>query len=214
MLPFYFCLAAVLLTALSFGLYQLGRDHPVGKDAPTWTDQATAIGTIATAIILALTAAFALGALADAKRTRHAQIVTDLSRRWDERLTTASRERAGDYDSKALLDLVDRVYDPPKSATAEQRKQDVDEFFLLGRWLNVIETIAALHADKSLDGDLIFMLWGNWIAAAWTEWELAVNRMRQLERRPGIFRNFQVLAQEMRQRLADEIRGERSAASG
>jgi hypothetical protein len=170
---------------------------------PTWV---TAVATS----VLSLAALMALASLWDAKRTRHATIVTDLSRRWDEPAATDARQRSGDYEPAALVDLVDRVYRPADAATTEEREKDVEELFRLGRWLNVLETVGVLYTEKSLSRRVIFKLWGGQIAAAWERWEAAITLMRTTERRPGIYGNFEKLAKKMRHMLAKELRKTRT----
>jgi hypothetical protein len=55
---------------------------------PGWATKATAIPSI----VLAGAAIFALSSLADAKNTRHGQVVADLSWRWDDRFVPESVE--------------------------------------------------------------------------------------------------------------------------
>jgi hypothetical protein len=175
------------------------------------TDWAAWMTGIFTAV-LAIGAWVALFSLKDAKRTRHAATITDLSRRWDEPAATDARRRTGDYDAAALLGLVRRVYLPAPTATDEERLADVDELFRLGRWVNLLETIGVLFREKALSDRVIFRLWGGQIVSAWTKWEKPVVWMRDWERRPGIYENFQCVDERMRKMLARELK--KSRASG
>jgi hypothetical protein len=173
-----------------------------GTDWPAWI---TAGGT-------AIVAAFALVALAslrDARRTRHAAIVTDLSRRWDEPDATEARRRSGDYEPRALVELVERIYKPPPTATDKEKLEDVEELFRLGRWLNLLETVGVLYTERALSRKVIFKLWGGQIASHWERWREAILLMRRLERRPGIY--FQQVAERMRPMLAKELQKARTA---
>jgi hypothetical protein len=175
-----------------------------------WPEWITAIATT----VLAVAAIAALANLIDARRTRHAHIVTDLSRRWDEPAATDARRRSGDYDAAALVALIERVYRPPLDATEAEREADVEELYRLGRWLNVLETVGVLYTEKTLSERLIFKLWAGQFAAAWEKWESAISLMRDLERRPGIYGNFQEVAERMRHLLAKELQAERVRSVG
>jgi hypothetical protein len=182
----------------------------VRVDGTDWVAVATAVATAA----LALAGWIALISLKDARRTRHAAIIADLSRRWDEPRATAARRRTGDYEPAALRDLVLRIYRPDPSSTEAERLADVEELFRLGRWLNVLETVGVLYTEKALSDKVIFKLWAGQLVSAWAKWEPTILTMRDLERRPGIYENFEKLENRMRQLLAKELRRERSSRGG
>lgn len=168
-----------------------------GIDWPAW------ITAVAAVVALGIGAVAVLGLL-DARRTRHAQLVTDLSRRWDEPLATESREIDGEYDTRTLVALLDRVYDPPDDADTATRRADAATFFKLGVSLNLIETIGVLWSEKAISAGVIFKLWGANITEVWEKWSEPIDLMRDREGYPGIYRAFQDLAGEMQERLARE----------
>src|SRR6266511_2622383 len=102
--------------------------HP--KDWPGWL---TAVGTC----VIAGFAIVALFSFRDARRTRHAELLSDLSRRWDEPLAADSREVAGEYDSRALVGLLTRIYEPPSWLSEDERRSDADTFVRLSASLNL-----------------------------------------------------------------------------
>lgn len=154
-----------------------------------------------------MVAAFlALLGLADARRTRHAQIVTDLSTRWDEPMIKDSRTRNAAMSADEIFNLAVRAYLPMGSAGRDQART---EFFELWPWLNVIETIGALNREGAISDKTVFRMWGMSVAEAWDKWEEPVALMRVEARRRGIYRNFEELATKMRKLLDREKYGAR-----
>src|SRR6516225_3424680 len=78
-------------------------------DWPSWV---TAIGTAAGALVVAVAAIIALVSLNDAKRTRHASLVTELDERWNDPLTIASVKLYSKHGPHGIIDLYERLYDP------------------------------------------------------------------------------------------------------
>jgi hypothetical protein len=172
-----------------------------------WIGMHTAEGV--TAIATCIIAAFALVAffsLLDARRTRHAQLLQDLSRRWDEPLAVRSRELAGEYEKEALLELVDRVYHPRAWATPDDQREDADTLIRLAAALNLNETIGALWISRSLSARVIQRMWGASFEADWERWSAPIAMIRKEERDPGVYTNFERTARKMRRCLKVEER--------
>ncbi|HEX6700403.1 MAG TPA: hypothetical protein VF101_06685 [Gaiellaceae bacterium] len=165
-------------------------------------EELTAIGTC----VIAAFAVVALFSLRDARRTRHASLLTDLSGRWDDPLAVGSREAGGEYDSAALVALVDRTYSPPPKATEQERRANADALFRLAASLNLMEMIGALWIGGSVSTSVIQRMWGATFEAEWTRWEAAIRRMRELEHDPGVYSNFERTAWKMRRCLRIEMR--------
>lgn len=175
----------------------------VAVSAPDWAAKMAALATL----VLAIAAVIALASLGDARRARHAQIILDLSRRWDEPIATESRELEGDYDVAGILSLIESVYKPPAGATVAAQKAGVAVFFKLQASLNLMETIGVLYAEDAISGRVIFRLWGASIVQTWDRWDQPIRRMRDLEKRLGIYRYFELLARDMKERLTAEATG-------
>src|SRR5438270_4971479 len=150
-------------------------------------EELIAIGTC----VIAAFAVVALFSLRDARRTRHASLVTDLSRRWDEPLAVDSRAAGGEYDSAALVALINRTYSPLPAATEQERRANADALFRLAASLNLMETIGAIWIGGSVGTAVIQRMWGTTFEAEWKRWEAAISRMRELEHDPGVYSNFE-----------------------
>lgn len=168
-----------------------------GQHTAVWL---TALGTLVLAGA-AVTALVGLRSLRDARRTRHAELLADLSRRWDEPLAAESRLISGEYDSRALLDLLGRIYDPPSWLTDGERRRDSETYLNLLAALNLMETIAALWAERTLGAGVIFRLWGTTFVEVWDRWFPAIEYMRTWEEDPGVYDNFENLVRVMRRRV-------------
>jgi hypothetical protein len=79
--------------------------------SPDWAEITSAISAAVTTLIVGATAVFALRGLRDARRTRDGQLVSDLSRRWDEPLTVQAQKLFADYTTEGIVTLVHRVYE-------------------------------------------------------------------------------------------------------
>jgi hypothetical protein len=188
-------------------------------DWPAWI---TAFGTLGGAVVLAITARYAyksanaaLNALDDARNTRHAQLLTDLSRRWDEPLIVRSRKLFGEYARTGrLIDLVDYMYEAPTPGTPWYRafvdrikhgesrpgsEEKLDDFYALTAWPNLIETIGVLESERAIDGSVVYKMWGSGIIAAWSGWCDAIERIRDYvdQDRDTTYAHFQRLAGKM-----------------
>jgi len=107
------------------------------------------VATAATAGILAATALFVGRQLRDARRTRHAGLLVELSRRWDDAAFLESQKLAADYPTAALLDLIELLYgdqvssDDQLEELASKRAADLQKLEAIP---NFWETIGVLHA--------------------------------------------------------------------
>ena len=116
---------------------------------PDWAAVTTAVATAATAGILAATALFVGRQLRDARRTRHAGLLVELSRRWDDAAFLESQKLAADYPTAALLDLIELLYgdqvssDDQLEELASKRAADLQKLEAIP---NFWETIGVLHA--------------------------------------------------------------------
>jgi hypothetical protein len=162
---------------------------------PAWV---TAIGTAATALILGLTAIFVLDGLKDARQTRHAQIVTDLSERWDSPATIDSEHAFTIQGRQEVLALFRRLYEPPPSRTREEFDRDLRESTRLLVWPNFLETIGVLHSTGTVSTDVVYRMWGYGVISAWRSWAPIVEEFRSgPQGHPATFRHFETLGKVM-----------------
>jgi len=195
----------VLAIALVLGVIGLKLLFLVDTDrrAEWLTGGATAV--LALAAIAAL--AVALNTLGDATRTRHAALVTDISRRWGEPEATESRLLFSQYSDSALLALIDRIYDParPQFPSALQRTQRAADLVAFGKLLvqpTLIESLGLLEKEGAISRGVIYELWGPPIVSTWMAWRTPIRAMRDAENREGVFACFYNLASEMRTEMA------------
>ncbi len=145
-----------------------------------WASATTAIATVATALILLVTAILALRSLADARRTRDGQLVVDLARRWDEPLIVQSLEMLGNHSSDALAELVRKVYESHQAAT----DAELEEFQVLCAAPVLIDMIGVLESEGVISAGIIYKMWGPLIVTAWSAWCDAVKVMQGLDDNP------------------------------
>ena len=75
-----------------------------------WTDIVTAVAAGLTVLILLAAAFYARNQIKCTERTREAQLLTDLSRRWNEEQLTEARKAARNYKSAdELKDAVQKL---------------------------------------------------------------------------------------------------------
>ena len=132
---------------------------------PDWAAQLTALATLASAPILGVTAIFlrraaraAVEQLDDARNTRHAQLIVNLSRHWNEVKRAAQLFSA--YPERKLLELVLQLYG------GRPTDYPVDDFITLIEPPALIETIGVLEQEGGLALNLVDDLWGSTIVSA------------------------------------------------
>jgi hypothetical protein len=140
---------------------------------PTWADILVAVSTAVTLLVVVVAAFVAARQLKDAAQTRHAQVMLELSRRWDESPLLESRktwsQKTPDEIQGVMLDAMERSKSGFNS----------DESYELGLLASYFETMGALHAKtkrgllrktSAIPMDLIESLWGLIIVDAWNKW--------------------------------------------
>jgi hypothetical protein len=141
---------------------------------PSWTDKVTALSTLAAALVVGLSALIALlqlrsaqsfskEQLLDAGRTRHGQLLNDLSRRWDEELLIKSRIKLATCTPERLLSLTKAIYDTGVG--------DQEEFADLQALANFLEAIAVQEEIGALSVEQVSKLWGQATLMAWNRWK-------------------------------------------
>jgi hypothetical protein len=152
-------------------------------------------------VVLLGSALAGVSSLWDARRTRHATLMADLARRWSEPAAVESRLLFGEYGSENLAELIERVY-----ANNLTTSDDLNAFWKLSAFPMLIEQIGVLHAERAISSRVVYRMWGSSIAADWDSWRDHVRRLRELERRSGVYTFFERLAGEMRQQIAADER--------
>jgi hypothetical protein len=162
-----------------------------------WLAWIEAVASLVTLCVVVATAVFAYFALKDAKRTRHAQLATELIRHWTEPEAVKGRALygAGEYTAQDIADLVAKLFGPPGSAVTADERSDWD---MLALWANQVEFIGVLASEKAITPEVIYKMWGGGIQTAWKAWEPAVMRLREYDGEPDTYQYFQEIALKMR----------------
>src|SRR6266545_7326945 len=130
---------------------------------PDWATVTGAVATAVASFVLIVTAIFAARQLRDARRTRHGQLLTDLSRRWDEPLIVESQRVFSRYRTEQIVALVEKVYEA--GGTTEQEVKDLATLEALP---NLWETIGVMQIEGAISLSVIDRMWGAAITGAWT----------------------------------------------
>ncbi|MDQ3857479.1 MAG: DUF4760 domain-containing protein [Actinomycetota bacterium] len=172
-------MAAALLAARSIPV----RIVDEGIDWPAWI---SALASLLTLIVVALTAVAAYGALRDARRTRHGELITELSRQWSDPAVVQSIRLHGEYSAASLDALVERLFGP-----ADEKPQDEGDWSKLAVWANLVESMGVLVSEGAITNETVYKMWGGGIMRAWSLWEPAVLRLREIEKQPDTFQYFE-----------------------
>jgi hypothetical protein len=160
-------------------------------DTPVWV-----LG--AATFVLGGAAWVALIGLGLASKERNAQVLADLSRRWDAPETYASLRLFRKHRQAGTIALLEDLWGPGVEHPDLDKQAIWHEMSL---WPNLIETIAVFWSQKVLKEEIIYALWAGSIIAAWEEWEAPTQRIRDLSNDQTLWLNFQELASAM-----DELR--------
>ncbi len=160
--------------------------------------------TLGTAVVLGLTALFVWSQLRDARRTRHGQLIIEISNQWT---NAAASESFALYAQYNPIDLVEKVFGPRKPGDAAPSKGDAQDYIRLSYWANLIESMGLLVKVGAITEDVVYHGWGGGILTAWDQWENAVLRLREYDDEPDTYQHFQEVAEAMQQ-ISDRRKAE------
>jgi hypothetical protein len=154
---------------------------------------------------LAIGVIFAWFALRDARQTRHAQLLSDFSLRWDSRAMNRSAALGGEFGPEGLVKLSNKIYGPDNEqpplppAELDKWKANLRDWYTVIAWPNLLETIGVMVNAGALPRRLVYRLWGSTIVSAWDrDWRLAaVAHRERLGGDTNIFEYFEWLAEQM-----------------
>lgn len=172
--------------------------------------------TAAATVGLAVFALIALGSLADARKTRHGQILAELSRRWDDRFILESAELFGVWSSSGTIKLIDALWgteakDPKTDEERADYSSNLRAWYKLSAYPNLIETIGVFVEEDVVSEEVVYKMWGPSIALAWREWREPVNHLRDVTRTPEVWQWFEAVGLRMA-RCEEEARRARTDA--
>ncbi len=151
---------------------------------PLWTDIVIAVAAAFTVAILLAAAFLAWHEVRCIERAREAQLLTDLSRRWDEELLRESRETAEKYTNGRQL----------RQALGNLKKNNDKEYYILLRLPSFFEDLGLLVSSQCFSRQLANDLFGTAIKYHYNRYELAIKYLRKKYKDENIYKFFTDLA--------------------
>jgi hypothetical protein len=170
----------------------------IAAHSTSWTDILSAIAAgvaafagLATLALVVLGTIFARRGIEyartqiqEATRSRHAQLVIELARAWEEEgMATSRKLSAGVRDAEELRELVQREY----LANSEKSYE-------LLRLPTFFEDLATLEDEKAVSIAIVYKQFGSLITHWYRLWEPAVLFLQQHTKRGDVYAGFQRLA--------------------
>jgi len=157
----------------------------VVQDTIQWTDIATAVASICT--LLVVLAALLLGwrQLGSMETARKAQLLTDLSRRWDEELLVESRQAASDYAGGEEL----------ASALERHDQENTRDYYVLGRLPNFFEDLGILVSEGAISPQMVAKSLGSSAKSYWRLYQPYASAVRG--RQQTIYQWFEKLVEKL-----------------
>jgi hypothetical protein len=152
-----------------------------------WTDIVTAVAAGLTVLILLAAAIYARNQIKCVERTREAQLLTDLSERWNGEQLTESRRAVWNYkNADELKDAVQRLGE----------KND-EEAYILIRLPDFFEALGVLVNTSCLSKQLTKDLFGTAIGYYHKRYEPAMQYLRKKYEDENIYKWFDDLAEKL-----------------
>jgi hypothetical protein len=175
----------------------------VGQDAggcdplTAWT-ALYAIAATATFAIVAVGVVLAIRQLNETVRSRHAALMSEFSKRWDEPRLVESRAMIQKYTPARLLLRVQAL---------EGTMGSLNELQDLLRVPNFLEDLAVLEREGAISFEMIRLSLGGEYVQWWDHWKPTTAYMRGDETYDLVFENMEGLAERLRADIARHNRG-------
>jgi hypothetical protein len=153
-------------------------------DLIPWTDEATAIAAICTAIILFLALGFAWHEVRCIEKARKAQLLTGLSKWWNEELLRESRQAAEKYKNGIQL----------QKALENFKKTNDKEYYVLLRLPDFFEDLGLLVNSECFSKQLATDLFGTAMKYHYERYKPAIEYLRTEFNDKTIYKFFEDLA--------------------
>jgi len=153
--------------------------------AITWTDVVIAVAAALTFVVLLAAAICAWFELRHRERDREAQLLADLSRRWDEESLTEPRQLVEEYKERNKL----------KQAMVNFRDKNDKEAYVLLRLPDFFEELGLLVRNKCLSLQLAKDMFGTAIKYHYNRYEPIIKLLRKKYKDETIYEFFEGLAQ-------------------
>ncbi len=155
------------------------------------TDWAAWVAAIASALtfgFVAVTAWLAWRGLRDARRTRHGQLIVEVSGLWDDQRVISSSRHFRSWGSDKTTQLVETLWAPGRETRYDLESDegladyetDLEDWYDLSIYPNLIDAIGVLSAEEALTVAVVDRMWGSNIIDAWARWKQPVVRLREL----------------------------------
>jgi hypothetical protein len=158
-----------------------------GINWPAWIG---AVASVLTLIYLMWAVRNAKGALADARSTRHGQLILAINKQWASSDVQESRELYRTIGEAGIVGLVTSLFDTVKTPDPG----DIAQYLKLTIWANLVETIGVLESEGAITSDAVYKMWGAGILDAWAAWDEAIVPLRQYNRGRETYVHFERLA--------------------
>jgi hypothetical protein len=153
---------------------------PVG---PAWTEIVAALTSAATLVFVIAGLVFAKRQLDATKSSRHADLLAELSRRWDELL--AERQESNSYDQpEDLAKAIENLY------SANDMK-----YYTLARVPSFFEDLAVQVVERNIPIELVAKSFKDAVIYHWSRWKPATAFLRQDQ--PSVYEHFEDLAKKL-----------------
>ncbi len=146
----------------------------------TWTDIVIAVSSALTLIVLICAFYIAKREIKCIDKTREAEILTELSKRWNEEQLTESRKTARNYKGSAEL----------KDALETARKKNIKEYYRLVRIPDFFEALGVLVNSSCLDKQLTIDLFGSAIEHYYELYKPSIEYLRDFHNDKNIYKWF------------------------
>lgn len=180
---------------------------------PLWVTAAATIGLVAAAsatlVVVVKTADVAVSSLRDAEKTRHGQLIVDLSERWDEEGVIESLKFFGAWTNEGLIELVEVLFNQELRPPTEE---ELDDWYRLTLVPGLMETIGVLAAEDVITDGVIHKMWGPLIVGYWNGWKPAIEQLRRYDNEyaENSYTYFEQLAERMLRRSQEAVGAEQA----
>lgn len=160
-----------------------------------WLTFVIGVGTLASAFLIGFTALLARGALRDAARTRHGELVISLNEQWVSPTIKESVGKFAELSDQDVEGLIGRLFDPNGPPADDG---DAETYESLQAAADHVEMIGVLLFEGAMGPEVLYNAWGGVIMELWKGWHLGVVRFRDLYDQPEVYRYFELAALAMR----------------
>ena len=145
-----------------------------------WTDIAIAAAATFTAGILLVAVVFAWREVHCIERAREAQLLADVSRRWDEELLRESRQAVEEYEDGTKL----------RQALEDLKKKNDKQYYVLLRLPDFFEELGLLVNKKCLHPQLAKDMFGTAIKYYYDRYKLTIKYLQEKYQDQTIYKFF------------------------